>query len=157
MTAVLALHLIGVALWLGAGSVALVFAVDARADTGMRLPRLLLLGRIYSLVLAPGAVLATGSGIALTMMAYSAGMSTRLGEPALATMQGLGLLAGVIEVFVGFPTAQRLAGAAAISVTEGKPWRGDRLRVRLTILLTMTLALVVVSTYLGVLGASGNG
>jgi hypothetical protein len=157
MTAVLALHLIGVGLWLGAGSVALVFATDARAESAMRLPRILLLGRIYSLILAPGAVLATGSGIALTMMAYSAGLSTRLGEPALATMQGLGLLAGVIEVFVGFPTAQRLAGAAAVSVNEGRPWRGDRLRFRLTILLTVTLSLVAVSTYRGVLGASAHG
>jgi hypothetical protein len=156
MTTVLVLHLLGVGLWLGAGCVALAFAADAKADSPMRLPRLLLLGRIYSLVLAPGAVLATGSGIALTMMAMSAGFGARLGEPALATMQALGVLAGVIEVFVAFPTAQRLAGSAALAVNEKRPWAGERLRLRLTVLLVITLSLVVVSTYLGVLGASTN-
>ncbi len=156
MTTVLVLHLLGIGMWLGAGCVALAFAADAKADSPMRLPRLLLLTRIYSLVLAPGAVLATASGIALTMMASSAGFGARLGEPALAAMQALGVLAGVIEVAVSFPTAQRLAGTAAVAVNEKRPWAGERLRFRLTVLLVVTLTLVAVSTYLGVLGASTN-
>lgn len=156
MTTVLFLHLIGVGLWVGAGCVALMFVLDAKKDTPTRLPRALLLGRIYSMVLAPGAVLATGSGIALTMMVSSAGYGARLGSPTLAAMQGLGVLAGVVEVFVAFPTAQRLAGVAAISMTEGKAWTGERLRARLAVLLMITLTAVLVSTYLGVLGASAD-
>ncbi|MDH4044489.1 MAG: hypothetical protein OEY20_13355 [Gemmatimonadota bacterium] len=151
MTLVRFLHVLGIALWLGAGVVALLFATGAKQDTPMRLPRMLLLGRIYSFVIAPGAMLATASGIALTMMAASAGYGADLGAPALAAMQALGLLAGVLEIFVAFPTAQRLTGAAAASV-DGAAWAGERMRARLVALLAVTLTLVVVSTYLGLLG-----
>lgn len=151
MTFVTFLHVIGIALWLGAGAVALLFASAARQDTPMRLPRVLLLGRIYSLLVAPGAMLATASGIALTMMAASGGDGGRLGEPALAAMQTLGLLAGILEIVVGFPTSQRLAGAG-VAAMDGAAWSGERLRSRLVIVLSITLTLVVVSTYLGLLG-----
>jgi hypothetical protein len=151
MTLVLFSHVLGIALWLGAGVVALLFATGAKRDTPMRLPRVLLLGRIYTMVIAPGAMLATASGIALTMMAASAGDGTRLGEPALAAMQTIGLLAGILEIFVAFPTAQRLTGAAAASV-DGAAWVGERLRARLVGLLAVNLTLVLVATYLGLLG-----
>lgn len=151
MTFVLFLHLLGIALWLGAGSVALLFATGAKQDTPLRLPRVLLLGRVYSLLVAPGAMLATASGLALTMMAASSGDSGRLGEPAVAAMQSMGLLAGILEIFVAFPTAQRLTGAAAASV-DGAAWAGERLRARLVVLLCVNLTLVVASTYLGLLG-----
>lgn len=151
MTLVRFLHVLGIALWLGAGVVALLFATGAKQDTPMRLPRVLLLGRIYALVIAPGAMLATASGIAITMMAASGGDSARLGEPALAAMQAVGLLAGILEIFVAFPTAQRLTGAAAASV-DGAAWVGERLRARLVGLLAVNLTLVLVATYLGLLG-----
>jgi len=151
MTLVRFLHVLGIALWLGAGVVALLFATGAKQDTPMRLPRVLLLGRIYALVIAPGAMLATASGIAITMMAASGGDSARLGEPALAAMQAVGLLAGILEIFVAFPTAQRLTGAAAASV-DGAAWVGERLRARLVGLLAVNLMLVLVATYLGLLG-----
>jgi len=151
MTFVTFLHVVGIALWLGAGAVALLFATAAAQDTPMRLPRVLLLARIYTLLVAPGAMLATASGIALTMMAASGGDGGRLGEPALAAMQTLGLLAGILEIFVGFPTSQRLGGAG-VAAMDGAAWSGERLRSRLVIVLSITLTFVVVSTYLGLLG-----
>lgn len=151
MTLVLTLHFVGIALWLGAGAVALLFAVGAGSDTPMRIPRLLLLGRAYSAIVAPGAMLATASGLALTMMAMSAGWGAALGSPPLAAMQALGLVAGLLEVFVAFPTAQRLAGVAA-ATAEGAVWAGEPLRRRLVGLLCVTLTLVVGCTYLGVVG-----
>jgi hypothetical protein len=151
MTFVRFLHVIGIALWLGAGAAALVFATAARQDTPMRLPRVLLLGRLYTLLIAPGAMLATASGLALTMMAASGADSDRLGEPALAAMQSMGLLAGVLEIFVAFPTAQRLT-AAGIAAMDGAAWAGEAPRGRLVALLWITLSLVVASTYLGLLG-----
>jgi hypothetical protein len=151
MTFVRFLHVIGIALWLGAGAVALLFATAARQDTPMRLPRVLLLGRVYSLLIAPAAMLATASGLALTMLAASGGDGARLGEPALAAMQSMGLLAGILEIFVAFPTAQRLAGAGVAAV-DGAPWTGEGLRARLVALLWIDLTLVVASTYLGLLG-----
>jgi hypothetical protein len=151
MTLVLFLHVVGIGLWLGAGAVALLLAVGARHDTPLRLPRVLLLGRAYSVVVAPGAMLATASGLALTMMAATGGSNVQLGAPALAAMQTLGLVAGLVEIFVSFPTAQRLAGVAAASV-DGAAWSGERLRGRLVRLLSFTLTLVLISTYLGLLG-----
>lgn len=151
MTLVLLLHVIGIALWLGAGAVALLFATAARHDTPMRLPRVLLLGRIYTLFIAPGAMLATASGLVLTMMAASGSDSARLGEPALAAMQSMGLLAGILEIFVAFPTAQRLTGAG-IAAMDGAAWAGEVARGRLVVLLSINLTLVVASTYLGLLG-----
>jgi len=151
MTLVRFLHVVGIALWLGAGAVALLFATAARQDTPMRLPRVLLLGRIYALLIAPGAMLATASGLALTMIATSGGDSARLGEPALAAMQSMGLLAGILEIFVAFPTARRLTGAG-IAAMDGAAWAGERLRARLVVLLWIDLTLVVASTYLGLLG-----
>lgn len=145
------LHLIGIALWLGGGTVGLLFANAAKQDTPMRIPRLLLLGRMYSTVIAPGAMLATATGIALTMTAMSAGFGAALGSPPLAAMQALGLVAGLVEIFVAFPTAQRLAGFAAATL-DGAPWAGERLRARLVGVVVFTLALVVASTYLGLLG-----
>jgi len=151
MTLVRFLHVVGIALWLGAGATALLFATAARQDTPMRLPRVLLLGRIYTLLIAPGAMLATASGLALTMMAASGGDSARLGEPALAAMQSMGLMAGILEIFVAFPTAQRLTGAG-IAAMDGAAWAGEGMRARLVVLLWITLTLVVASTYLGLLG-----
>lgn len=145
------LHFIGIALWLGAGAVGLLFATAAKQDTPMRIPRLLLLARVYAVVLAPGAVLATATGIALTMTAMSAGFGARLGSPALAAMQALGVIAGILEMFVAFPTAQRLAGFAAAAL-DGAAWGGERIRARLVGLMSVTLAMVVVSTYLGLHG-----
>jgi hypothetical protein len=85
------------------------------------------------------------------MMAASGGDGARLGEPTLAAMQTLGLVAGLLEIFVGFPTSQRLAGAG-VAAMDGAAWTGERLRTRLVVVLSITLTLVVASTYLGLLG-----
>lgn len=151
MTLVRFLHFIGIGLWLGGGAVALLFATGAKRDTPMRIPRVLLLARAYAVVVAPGAMLATASGLALTMMAMSAGWGAALGSPPLAAMQALGLLAGLLEVFVAFPTAQRLGGVAA-AAADGAAWAGEGLRARFVGLATTTLTLLVVSTYLGIIG-----
>jgi hypothetical protein len=82
----------------------------------------------------------------------TAGDGARLGTPPLAGMQVLGLLAGLVELFVVFPTAQRLAGAAAATVSAGGAWTGDGLRRRLVTLEAATLTLVVLSSFLGIWG-----
>jgi hypothetical protein len=57
----------------------------------------------------------------------------------------------MLEIFVAFPTAQRLAGAG-VAAMDGAAWAGDGLRARLVALLWIDLTLVVVATYLGLLG-----
>lgn len=150
MTIALLVHFLGIALWVGAGAAGLLLATGARADTPLRLPRVLLLGRIYSTIIAPGAMLATASGIALLMLVVGAGDGARLATPLVAAMQVLGMAAGLTEVFVVFPTAQRLAGVAAASASG--PWVGERLRRRLVTLEAVTLTLVVLASFLGIAG-----
>ncbi len=147
------LHLIGLALWLGGGLWGLVLLVGARGeDPTPRGDHLALTTRLYAWIVAPGAMLATASGLALTMMAASAGYGARLGTASLAAMQAIGLVAGVLELFVGLPTAQRLGRVLAASDPAEIPKAGERFRSRLAGVLATTLTLVVVSFYLGVAG-----
>lgn len=153
MTFVRFLHLAGIAVWLGAGAAAVVLARIAATDpAGRRADRLELVGRLYAWLVAPGAILATGSGVAVTMMAASAGYGARLGAPASAAMQALGLLAGILEVFVAFPASQRLLRAVLAAEEAELPRAGERMRRRLAALGPVTLGLIVVSLYLGVIG-----
>jgi hypothetical protein len=152
MTLALLLHFLGISLWFGAGVVALLFATGAAADTPLRLPRLLLLDRIYAMVIAPAAVLATASGLALTMMVVTAGDGARISSPSLAGMQVVGLAAGLFELFVVFPAARRLALSAAAAVAAGAAWSGEPLRRRLVALEAAALTLVVLASLLGIWG-----
>lgn len=152
MTIALLLHFLGISLWFGAGTVAVLFATGAAADTPLRLPRLLLLDRVYGLVIAPAAVLATASGLALTMLVVTAGDSARISSPPLAGMQVVGLAAGLLELFVVFPAARRLALSAAAAVSSGKAWTGEPLRRRVVALEATALTLVVLASLLGIWG-----
>jgi uncharacterized membrane protein len=147
VTIALFLHVIGISLWLGAGAVLLLLGNPA-LPAAARAARLALLSRIYGMLVAPGAVLATASGIALTMLVYSRGQSGRLGTAAVA-METVGMLAGVLEIFVTFPAAQRL-GRVIAAADPADPKAGERLRRRVSGLLRVTLALVVIATLLGV-------
>jgi uncharacterized membrane protein len=143
---------IGIGLWLGGGAAVLLLgAAGAAGAAGARGDRLSLLSRVYGLLVAPGAVLATVSGIALTMLVYSRGLSARLGTAAVG-METVGVLAGVLEIFVTFPAAQRL-GRVIAAADPGDPRAGERLRRRVTVMLQVTLALVVLATLLGAVPA----
>lgn len=151
MTFIRFLHLLGIGVWVGAGAAAILLARVAAADPPeRRADRLELVGRFYAWLVAPGAILATASGLAITMMAASAGYGVRLGQPASAAMQGLGLLAGFLEVFAAFPASQRLVRAVLAAERGALAGAGERMRRRIVTLGPLTLTLVVVSLYLGV-------
>lgn len=152
MTSVRFLHLVGIALWLGAGAVTALLCRAARADPpSRRAERLELVGRLYAWLVAPGAILATGSGIVITMMAASAGYGVRLGAPASAAMQLLGLAAGFLEIFITFPASQRLLRAVLAATEAELAGAGERMRRRVAALGPVALALIVISLYLGVI------
>jgi uncharacterized membrane protein len=147
------LHLLGIGLWLGGGTAALVLVGGAKSDAPVRrADHLQVLARVYAWIVAPGAILATGSGLAITMMVSSAGFGARLGEPLVAAMQAVGVLAGALEVFISFPTSQRLGRLVAASDPAEVPLAGERFRIRITRVLAVTLTLVVVALYLGIAG-----
>jgi uncharacterized membrane protein len=149
VTIALFLHVSGIGLWLGGGLAVLMLAPAGAAAE--RATRLALASRLYGMIVAPGAILATASGVALTMLVYSRGLSAQLGTAAVG-METLGLLAGVLEIFVTFPAAQRL-GRVIAAADSSDARAGERLRRRVTLTLRATLALVVLATLLGVVPA----
>jgi uncharacterized membrane protein len=149
------LHLIGIGLWLGGGTAVLALGTAAGSAGAGRAERLSLLSRLYGMIVGPGAVLATLSGIALTMLVSSRGEGARLGHPAAVGMEVLGLVAGVLEIFVTFPAAQRLGRLIAAAEPAEETRAGERLRRRVTVMLGVTLALVVIATLLGVVPLPG--
>jgi uncharacterized membrane protein len=145
------LHLVGIGIWVGAGgAVALLARVAAGDPPERRADRLELVGRLYAWLVAPGAILATASGIAITMMAAGAGYGARLGAPASAAMQVIGLVAAGLEILVAFPASQRLLRAVLAAQGPELAGAGERMRRRVATLAPVILALVIVAVYLGV-------
>ena len=71
-----------------------------------------LLGRVHGVVIAPGALITVLSGLWLTMTMARRGRGAELGEPGLAMMQGLGIVAGILVLFIALPTANLLSRVA---------------------------------------------
>lgn len=124
-------HMLGQALWIGGAIAAMVMAVAARGeDTPIRAGIFRLLARVHSMVIGPGALLTVLSGIWLTMTLARQGEGAKLSDPGVATMQALGLIGGVLALFVGLPTAAALARAAEPGPDGNLPPVFDRLRKR---------------------------
>jgi len=112
------LHMLGQCLWIGGGIAAMTLAISARAEhPNLRAAVYRLLGQVHAVVIAPGAVLTVLTGIWLTMGLARVGRTDELGQAGLATMQGAGLIAGILVLFVALPTANRLA---RVSVPDEK-------------------------------------
>lgn len=145
------LHLAGIGVWLGAGALTLLVIRMAAADPPeRRADRLELVGRFYAWLVAPAAIMATATGLAITMMAASAGYGARLGAPASAAMQVLGLLAGGLEIFGAFPASQRMMRAVVAAERAQLAGAGERQRRRIAALGPVILLLVAAALYLGV-------
>jgi hypothetical protein len=87
------------------------------------------------------------------MMAASAGYGARLGVPASAAMQVLGLVAAGLEILVTFPASQRLVRAVLAAQGPELAGAGEVPRRRIAALGSITLALVLVALYLGVIAS----
>ena len=142
-------HFFGMCLWLGGMVAAMVIAVAARSESvSSRVSLFRLLGRVYSFVIGPGAILTLLSGVALTM---SMGQATGGGTGSLGTwvMQATGLLAGGLVLFAGLPTATKLARVADMVDENGPPPIFDRLRKRLAAVAHAVAVLTVLALYFG--------
>jgi uncharacterized membrane protein len=125
------LHLLGQALWIGGGIGAMVLVLAARSEE----PRIKaavyrLVARVHGVVIAPGALLTVLTGLWLTMALARLGQGAELGRPGLAFMQGAGLVAGIVVLFVALPTANLLARVADPDEQGQLPPAFERLRRR---------------------------
>lgn len=147
------LHMLGIGLWLGGGAVAvLVNTLEAKTSPTARAAVDEMLGKVYAWVVGPGAITAVAAGVALTMMAASQGYGARLGHPPIAAMQGIGLVAATIEIFVSLPTSQRLARISALSEGAESSATARLYRRRLRAASGTALVLVAIALYFGVVG-----
>ena len=114
------LHVLGVALWLGAsfafmviGPAAKRMPLEAWAHTWQTL------AKVQRIIVAPAAAVTLVTGILLTMSLATSGFE--MGNALwLMIMQGLGLLAGVIALIVATPLLNRMAALAQRSLEKGQ-------------------------------------
>jgi uncharacterized membrane protein len=140
------LHMLGQCLWIGGGIAAMTLAISSRGEhPNVRATVYRLLGKVHGLVIAPGAGLTVLSGIWLTMGMARVGRSEELGKAGLATMQGAGIIAGILVLFVALPTASLLARASAPDEKGQLPPAFERLRKRQMIVSSVAGVLAVLA------------
>ncbi len=156
MTPATFLHMLGISLWVGGVLAALVIigTTPVSRPAVVRAAAYRLLGKVYAWIVAPGAIATIASGLAITVIAASQGRGARLGEPAVVAMQGAGLLAGILEIFVSFPMSQKLARAASVGEPDALHAVAEPLRNRVAKVSGFALALVIIALYLGVAGST---
>ena len=140
------LHLLGQALWIGGGLAAMTLAIASRnEDPAVKAGVYRLLARLNGVVIAPGALITVLSGLWLTMTMARRGRGAELGEPGLAVMQGLGIVAGILVLLVALPTGNLLARVAEPDQTGRFPPVVERLRKRQAIVSSIAGALAVLA------------
>ena len=106
----LVLHILGFTLWIGGALAAMVAGIASRREDRAGIGAVVRTqAAVQKMVVAPGALLAVLSGVMLTFSVTS----LRGGEAGfnfwLVLMQGTGLVAALIVLMVGLPTAAKLA------------------------------------------------
>lgn len=102
------LHFLGFILWLGGGLAAMLAGIHARREQSAVVGAVARIqGALQQKVIAPGAALVLLSGILLTMKTY--GMGNVAPSGWLMVMQLAGAVGACLTLFVGLPTASRLA------------------------------------------------
>jgi hypothetical protein len=104
------LHILGFTLWIGGALAAMVAGIASRREDRAGLGAVVRTqAAVQKAVVAPGALLSVLSGLILTFSVTS----LRGGEAGfnfwLVLMQGAGLVAALIVLMVGLPTAAKLA------------------------------------------------
>ncbi|MBI3983634.1 MAG: DUF2269 family protein [Gemmatimonadetes bacterium] len=140
------LHMLGQSLWIGGAIAAMVLAIASREEVlSTRAGVFRLLGRVHSLVIAPGALLTVLSGLWLTMSMVRQGRGAELGEPGVAAMQLCGLVGGALALLVGLPTAGSLARAAEPGPDGQLPPVFERLRKRQAVVSSVAGVLALIA------------
>jgi uncharacterized membrane protein len=99
------LHLLGFVMWMGGGLASMFAGIAAKSESRGGLGAVVRAqSAIQRSIIVPGALLTVLSGLMLTFAL--AGMA---GSAWLMVMQGAGLVAALITLFVALPTATRLS------------------------------------------------
>lgn len=135
------------AAWLGGALAAMMLVVSVRSEAvPVRALVYQLLGRLYARLVAPAALVAVLSGLALTMALAMQGFGPMLGSPRLVVMQTAGILAGLLVLLVGLPTANQLARLAA-QAKDTLPPEFEAARKRQAMVQSVAGVLIVIALY----------
>ncbi len=142
------IHLLGSALWIGGAIAAMTVALGAKNEpVEVRAGAFRLLSRVHTMVVGLGALLAVASGLLLTMWLVTRGAGDALSTVRMSTMQGAGLVGGLMVLFVGVPTAVRLGGLAMPDENGNLPPAFETLRKRQAIVQSVAGGLAVFSMF----------
>jgi hypothetical protein len=116
MTLVRFVHAFGMCLWIGGAIATMVIALGVQKEAAeVRAGVYRVLARIQTSVVGLGALLVVASGFLLMMDYSTSGLEVMMREPSRWVMVLVGLLAGVIVLFVALPTAVRMGGLSVVS------------------------------------------
>ena len=134
------LHVLGVVLWIGGSISSMLIAVQSKHENvDARAAAARLLARLHATLVSPGAVLTLLSGFDLMMRLGSGAMNSG----ALLGMAATGILAGIMVLFVGLPTAMQRARAAVPDANGQLPPIVKRLSARQAVVSTIAGLLAV--------------
>jgi uncharacterized membrane protein len=145
-------HFLGVALWIGGAIAAFTVArsIGSQPAEARRIfwPHV---ARIHALVIGPGAMLTVITGVLLTMSLVNRGMTEVMARPGIIIMQGAGIIAAVIALFVGVPTANQLGalGRGDDALGSDGTQLAARLRKRQAIASSVAGVLTLVALFAG--------
>lgn len=150
-TLLLFLHFLGMTLWIGGAVAAMVVRAGARREPpGTQAGVARLLARVQIWIVGPGALLTAGSGFGMAFQYMSTPQGGDiLGAPAMSGMMGAGLLAALLVLFVGLPTAQKVAALAQPGADGSFPPSFARLQRRQAMVSSIAGTLALVALWLG--------
>ena len=141
-------HLFGMSLWIGGMVATMVLRANTKSAMGAeRNAALRWTGRVYSLVVGPGALLTVVSGLVLTMSLAQRGASHLMAQPYIWVMEVAGLVAGVLVLFLALPTAATMARMADAAADGDLPPSFGGLQRRLSVIVHVVAVLVVLSLF----------
>jgi hypothetical protein len=142
-------HFLGLTLWIGGAISAFVVVRSIQAQSvSYRIVTWSVLARIHSMVIAPGAILTVFSGLLLTVRmtnAVAVPMST-----GLVVMQVAGVLAAMVALFVGLPTANQLVPFSRMGDQDVIPPEAARLVRRQAVASSLSGMLALTALFFGV-------
>ena len=143
------LHVLGVALWLGGGFASMVSAIASKHEApSIRAGTARLLATIHQRIISPGVILTLVTGFYLMMQLGPGAME----RPAIAGMAVAGLLAGLVSLLIGLPTANMRARAAQLDQSGQLPPIVERLSKRQAVVMTIGGVLAVIALACAYLG-----
>jgi uncharacterized membrane protein len=146
MSLVLFVHILGTAMWIGGTLAGLVVTSTAQEEAAaVKAGAFRIVARLHTMVIGFGALLVLGSGVILTMALDTEGLGDLMRDPKLWVMIVTGIVAGLIVLFVGLPTASRLGALSVASEKGTLPPAFEAYRKRLAVLTLISGTLAVLS------------